>query len=97
MTKEEVQGSKTDKVIETMIPYNNKNALISYYFGVFSLIPFIGALLAIPGIIFGIQGIWYSNDNPEVPGKGHAYAGVVLSIGGLLMTAGFIWFIVVLG
>ena len=37
-----------------MIPAKNPVALIGYYLGVFSFVPVLGILLAIPAIILGV-------------------------------------------
>jgi hypothetical protein len=68
-----------------LIPYKNPKALIAYYTGVFSLIPFLGLLLGPVALVFGILGKRYANANPRAKGGGHAIAGIVL---GALTTIG---------
>ena len=43
-------GQNTDST-GGVIPYKNPPALIAYYLGIFSLLPCIGILLAIPAIV----------------------------------------------
>ena len=65
-----------------VIPYKNPPALIAYYLGLFSLLPGIGLLLAIPALILGIMGLKKRAENPEVKGSVHAWIGIVM--GGLM-------------
>ena len=65
-----------------VIPYKNPPALIAYYLGLFSLLPFIGLLLAIPAFILGILGLKKRAKNPAVKGSIHAWIGIVM--GGLM-------------
>ena len=67
-----------------VIPYKNPSALIAYYCGVFSLIPFIGILVGIPGIILGFVGLDRRRANPPIKGAVHAWIGIIL---GALTTA----------
>ena len=68
------QGDSTGGVI----PYKNPPALIAYYCGVFSLIPFIGLLVGTPGIILGIVGLYRRRANPSIKGAVHAWIGIIL-------------------
>ncbi len=65
-----------------VIPYKNPPALIAYYLGLFSLLPFIGLLLAIPAFILGILGLKKRAKDPAVKGSVHAWIGIVM--GGLM-------------
>ena len=64
-----------------VIPYKNPPALIAYYCGVFSLIPIIGIVVGIPGIILGFVGLRKKWANPPIKGAVHAWIGIIL--GGL--------------
>jgi hypothetical protein len=70
--------------IETLIPYKNAMALAAYYCGVFGLIPCLGIVPEILGIVFGVIGVRQANANPRVRGMGHAITGIVLGSLGLL-------------
>lgn len=72
------QGDSTGGVI----PYKNPKALIAYYCGVFSLIPCLGIVPGIAGVILGIMGLRYRTEHPEVKGTAHAWIGIIL--GGLM-------------
>jgi len=68
---------KTDNTLGGLIP-NNTNALVAYYTGLFSFIPFVGILLGIAALVFGILGVKFANKNPEAKGKIHAWVGIIL-------------------
>jgi len=75
-----------------VIPYKNPCALIAYYLGIFSLLPCIGILLAIPAFILGIIGLQQRAKNPAIKGSVHAWIGIVM---GALMT--LVWGAVIVG
>jgi hypothetical protein len=72
--------------LNVIIPYRNPAALVAYYFGVFSVIPFLGILLGIAGFVLGIMGLRFRRRNPTAGGVVHAWIGIV--VGGLF---GFGW------
>ena len=61
-----------------IIPYKNVPALVAYYLGIFSLIPFIGILLGIPAVILGIAGLRKKAKKPVIKGTVHAWVGIIL-------------------
>jgi hypothetical protein len=65
-----------------LIPYKNPHALIAYYLGLFSLLPFFGLFLAIPAFILGIMGLQRRKRNPAIRGSVHAWIGIVM--GGMM-------------
>ena len=65
-----------------VIPYKNPTALAAYYCGVFSLIPCLGLLLAVPAFILGLIGLSKYRENPRIKGTVHAWVGIIL--GGLM-------------
>lgn len=67
--------------INALIPYKNPQALIAYYLGVFSLIPFFGILLGIAAFVLGILGLRFRRRNPTAGGAVHAWIGII--VGGL--------------
>ena len=73
-----------EDIIKTMIPIGNPKALIGYYLGFGAIIPVIGILFAIPGIVLSIMGIRHAKAHPKAKGGGHAIVGLILSILGLL-------------
>lgn len=75
-----VQGDVTGGVI----PYKNPQALLSYYFGIFGLIPLLGIPFALAAIILGILGLKRSRLTPAVRGQVHAWIGMVLGASPLL-------------
>jgi len=64
-----------------LIPYRNTPALISYYMGIFSIIPLVGIPLGIIAVVLGIRGLKKANRDPSVKGKVHAWVGII--VGGL--------------
>jgi hypothetical protein len=78
-----------------LIPTGNPLALIAYYCGVFSLIPCVGLLLGPMALGLGIAGLKAHRRNPQLFGKGHAWAGIILgAITGLGNWAGLVVMIV---
>lgn len=59
-----------------IIPYKNPKALIAYYLGIFSGLPFIGILFGIPAFILGIMGLRDRKKNPAIKGSIHAGIGI---------------------
>ena len=76
--------------VQSLIPYKNVPALLAYYFGVFGLIPLLGAPLSFAAIILGFLGLKKHKEHPETKGKGHAIAGVVLGIVEVVLLIAFI-------
>ncbi len=74
-----------DDGLSTLIPYNNPKSLVSYYCGVFGLIPGCGLVLGPIALIFGILALNYVKRHPTAKGTGHAITGIVL---GSLSTLG---------
>jgi len=85
------QGDATGGII----PYKNGPALIAYYLGIFSLLPVIGLVLAIPAVILGIMGLKKRSANPVIKGAAHAWIGIIM--GGIFTVVwggGLVMFIV---
>jgi hypothetical protein len=82
-------------VVDSMIPYKNKNALIGYYLGVASVIPFLGAIFFIPAYAFSIFGLIAVNKTPSIKGKVHAIVGIALASLQLVGLIGFAVFVVI--
>jgi hypothetical protein len=79
----------------SMIPVNNKPALIGYYLGFAALIPLCGCAFAIPAIILGVIGLIQAGKiNGE--GKVHAIVAIVLGVGSMVVY-GLLNLLVVIG
>lgn len=65
-----------------LIPYKNPQALIAYYCGVFSLMPCLGIVPGIAGVVLGILGLKHRKLHPETKGSVHAWIGII--VGGLM-------------
>ncbi len=63
---------------DNLIPTKNLPALLAYYFSVFSLIPCAALLLSPAAIVFGIRGLRACHALPGLPGKAHAWVGIIL-------------------
>ncbi len=68
---------KSDNTLGGLIPYKNAKALISYYLGIFSIIPFFGIFLGIAALILGLKGLRFSKEYPESKGRIHAWVGIL--------------------
>ncbi len=68
----------SSNVVQTVVPYTNPAALVSYYAGVFSLIPGLGVLLGPMAIIAGWLGLRRANQAPESKGSFHGWVGLLL-------------------
>lgn len=89
---------KPDDALGGLIPYKNVPALVSYYLGVFSIIPCIGLFLGIAAFILGIKGLQIHKAHPESKGKAHALIGIIVGgFFGLLYLALTVIFIVAMG
>jgi hypothetical protein len=75
-----------------VIPYKNAPALLAYYFGIFSLLPCVGLLLAVPAFVLGIVGLKKRRENPAVKGAVHAWIGIILGGFFTLLWGGLIVF-----
>lgn len=84
------QGDSTGGII----PYKNGPALIAYYLGIFSIIPGIGLVLAIPAVVMGIMGLKKRRANPVIKGAAHAWVGIIMGgIFTLIWGGGLVLFI----
>lgn len=80
--------------MQALIPTKNMPALLSYYFGVFGLIPFLGLPLTIAAIVLGIIGLHTYKRNPTPGAKVHAIIGLSLAVFQLLVFAIFMTLVV---
>lgn len=81
----------------SLIPYKNPMALISYYLGIFSLFPCLGAFMGIAALILGVKGLKVANAHPEAKGKAHAIVGIICgSIFGAIWCFAIVFYIVVI-
>jgi len=85
-----------DTAMQRMIPTKNMPALLSYYFGVFGLIPFLGFPLAIVAIVLGVMGMNQFKQKPTPGAKGHAITGLVLGIFEVVCMLVFVVLVIVL-
>jgi hypothetical protein len=70
-------SSGAESVVEAFVPSKNGPALASYYLGLFSLFPFLGLLLVVPAVFYGLRGLRQVRANPQVRGGAHAWVGLV--------------------
>jgi len=95
--EDEDRVRRKDDGIATLIPYRNPNALISYYCGVFALIPCVGLILGPVALVLGFLGLSYNKKHPTAGGVAHAIVGIVLGSLVLVGHAGVILFAVIAG
>ncbi len=74
-----------------MIPYKNPTALVGYYLGIFSCIPFIGVLLGPTAIVLGILGLRHVKRHPKLKGTAHAIIALTLGIIGTALNGFFVF------
>jgi hypothetical protein len=70
-------GGISESIVETLVPSKNGPALVSYYFGIFSLMPCLGFPMGVVAVYYGIQGLRRVRENPAVRGGAHAWVGVI--------------------
>ena len=75
--------SNNEQSIQKIIPYKNPHGLWAYYLSLGSILPFVGILFSFMGIILGIMGHNRATQRPELRGKYHAWAGIVIGLLGL--------------
>lgn len=63
------------------IPTKNPPALTAYYLAVFSLIPVLGFVLGCIALPLGIKGLKKYKQNPQVRGATHAWVGIIVGGG----------------
>lgn len=60
-----------------IIPYKNTSALLSYYIGLFSLLPLFGYIMGPAAVVLGVKGLRHYRAHPETKGKVHAWGGIL--------------------
>jgi len=75
-----------------IIPYKNPKALLAYYLGIASGLPFIGLPFGIAAFILGIMGLRDRKRNPVIKGSVHAGIGIGC---GLIFT--LLWGVAIVG
>ena len=68
------------QAVAVIIPSRNGAALVGYYLGVFSLIPGLGLVFALPSIVLGVIGLVQGIRHSERRGKVHAIVAIVLGL-----------------
>lgn len=75
------QGDATGGII----PYKNPHALTSYYLGIFSIIPVLGFILGCVAVPLAISGLKRKKATPAIKGTAHAWVGIILGGGSVLV------------
>jgi hypothetical protein len=79
-------------VTDKLIPTSNPRALLAYYLGIFGLVPGFCLFLSPAAIVYGVIGLKAVKSNPQIGGKSHALAGIILGTISLLgLLAVVIW------
>lgn len=87
-------ASSPAPAVGALIPTSNPCALFAYYSGVFSLIPCLGLILGPIAVVLGVLGLKAIDKAPGLPGKAHAWVGIVL--GGLVLLGHLVLIAVIL-
>ena len=85
-------NQESSGTLTSVIPYKNPMALTAYYLGIFSLIPILGAVLALPAIVLGVLGLRRHRRNPIAKGKAHAWVGISTGALSILVHFGLMFF-----
>ena len=84
---------RQDDLVRALIPRNGF-ALASYYVGIFSLLPCVGALSGPVAVGLGIKGLMVAKQRPAAKGAVHAWVGIICGgIFGLGYTVAIILFV----
>ena len=87
MTPPSDPSSGATSFVETFIPSNNGNALLSYYLGIFSIIPCFGLVMGIVAFITGRKALKTIKDDPRIKGGTHAKVGIGCGLIGFVFNA----------
>lgn len=68
-----------------LIPTGNPNALTAYYLAVFSLIPVLGLVLGSIAVALGLSGLKKYKKDPLIRGATHAWVGIIVGGGVVLL------------
>jgi hypothetical protein len=79
-----------------MIPANNGHALLSYYLGLFSIVPCVGLPMAILALRSAKLALQAAKSHPHAVGKSHAYVGAGCGLVGLIFNLIIVAFIIAL-
>ena len=89
-------STNNNDTVQMFIPTKNVPALLSYYFGVIGLIPFLGIPFSIAAIVLGKIGLSRYKANPTPGAKPHALIGLILGICEIIFGALFLAFIILI-
>jgi len=78
------QPGSNSTIIDTMIPSKNTDALLSYYMGLFAIIPCVGLFIGPASLVFGSRALKSLKANPTIAGGTHAKVGIGCGSVGLL-------------
>ena len=82
-----------NNVSQTVMPTKNPASIVSYYCGVFGLVPIIGFPLSINAVISGHKAMKLWRIQPTPGAKGHAMTGLILGYIELAVFAAFAIFV----
>ncbi len=70
--------------LDAVIPTSNPPSLLAYYLGLFSILPVAGAVMGPVAIFSGVKGLRKVKEINGLPGKTHAWVGIVMGTIGTL-------------
>jgi hypothetical protein len=89
-SRHSLQSEATADATGGIIPYKNPPALIAYYCGVFSIIPFLGFFIGIAALCLGIAGLKKRKQTPIIRGSVHAWIGIICGTLSILAHLAFV-------
>jgi hypothetical protein len=81
---------------ETVIPTRNPDSLVSYYLGLFAIIPAFGLVAGPIAFVKGRRALKFARANADVGGKTHAAVGIGCGLIGFLFNLAILLFILAL-
>jgi hypothetical protein len=71
--------------VRRLVPTGNKPALVGYYLGIASIVPFVW-WLGFPAVLLG--GLGFAKSKSAGQGKGHAVTAIVCGVGAIVVYGG---------
>ena len=87
MTPPAAPVSGSASFVDRLIPSNNGNALLSYYLGLFSIIPCFGLVMGGIAFVTGRRALAAIKETPDLKGGTHAKIGIGCGSLGFLFNA----------
>jgi len=83
-------------LLESMIPTSNPDSLISYYLGLFSIMPLLGLPMSIVALVKGRKALLFTKEHGVKAGATHARVGIGCGSIGLLLNLAIVALLIAL-